>query len=559
MTVTPRGPGWSRSPGPDRRSGAPLSTALPLLGSFAPTEAIAYDTAALVAATARFREPAHVVREPKDGRVGVAFGGAVRPGGPGAGEHGWIGTLPPLWPEWLGDRSFNETHGTRFPYIAGAMANGICSTAIVIAMARAGMLGFFGAAGLSLPRVTAALDEIQAAVGDLPFGANLIHSPSEPALEAGVVELYLSRGVRRVSASAYMGLTPHVVRYACTGLSQGPDGRIHRKNYLFAKISRPEVAGRFMSPAPAEILDGLVRDGKLTAEEARIARLVPLAEDVTVESDSGGHTDNRPLGSLFPTIAHLRDQLVAKHGYTRPVRVGAAGGLGTPSAVAAAFALGAAYVLTGSVNQCTVEAAISQPAKELLAKADVADVTMAPAADMFELGVEVQVLKRGTLFASRAHKLRDLYREYPSWEAIPAEERQKIERDLFKADFATVWDATRAFWSGREPKQVAKAETDGKHKMALVFRWYLGKSSRWAIEGDPARVADYQIWAGPAQGAFNAWVKGTFLEPASARTVVQIAANLLEGAAAITRAQQLRAYGAPVPAAAFAFAPRPLV
>jgi hypothetical protein len=42
------------------------------------------------------------------------------------------------------------------------------------------------------------------------------------------------------------------------------------------------------------------------------------------------------------------------------------------------------------------------------------------------------------------------------------------------------------------------------------------------------------------------------------RTVVQIARNLLEGAAVVTRAQQLRSYGVAVPEAAFQFAPRPL-
>ena len=36
--------------------------------------------------------------------------------------------------------------------------------------------------------------------------------------------------------------------------------------------------------------------------------------------------------------------------------------------------------------------------------------------------------------------------------------------------------------------------------MALVFRWYLGMSSRWAIEGSVERRSDYQIWCGPAQG-----------------------------------------------------------
>ncbi len=59
-------------------------------------------------------------------------------------------------------------------------------------------------------------------------------------------------------------------------------------------------------------------------------------------------------------------------------------------------------------------------------------------------------------------------------------------------------------------------------------------------------------------GAFNRWVAGSFLAEAKNRTVVQIALNLLEGAAVITRAGQLRSYGLPVSAAAFQFRPRPL-
>ncbi len=39
---------------------------------------------------------------------------------------------------------------------------------------------------------------------------------------------------------------------------------------------------------------------------------------------------------------------------------------------------------------------------------------------------------------------------------------------------------------------------------------------------------------------------------------VQIALNLLEGAAVITRASQLRSFGLPVPTTAFQFQPRPL-
>jgi hypothetical protein len=94
--------------------------------------------------------------------------------------------------------------------------------------------------------------------------------------------------------------------------------------------------------------------------------------------------------------------------------------------------------------------------------------------------------------------------------------------------------------------------------MALVFRWYLGRSSRWAIDGEASRRMDYQLWCGPAMGAFNRWAADSFLAKPVNRTVVQVARNLLEGAAVITRAQQLRSHGVAVPAAAFWFTPRRL-
>jgi trans-AT polyketide synthase/acyltransferase/oxidoreductase domain-containing protein len=60
-------------------------------------------------------------------------------------------------------------------------------------------------------------------------------------------------------------------------------------------------------------------------------------------------------------------------------------------------------------------------------------------------------------------------------------------------------------------------------------------------------------------GAFNRWVRGTFLADLRYRSVVQVALNLLEGAAVFTRAQQLRSMGLPVPDDAFNYSPRYLV
>jgi trans-AT polyketide synthase/acyltransferase/oxidoreductase domain-containing protein len=295
---------------------------------------------------------------------------------------------------------------------------------------------------------------------------------------------------------------------------------------------------------------------QLTEDEARLAHRVPLVEDVTVEADSGGHTDNRPLAVVLPAVRALAERIAHRHGYPRPVRVGAAGGLGDPAGVAAAFALGAAYVLTGTVNQLSVEAGLSDAAKEMLAGADLSDVVMAPAADMFEYGVRVQVLRRGTLFAARARQLYDAYQTYASLEAIPAPVRDRIEKDVLRSTFSDAWTQTRRFWQERDAREAERAERDARHRMALVFRSYLGLSSRWAIDGEPTRSADYQIWCGPAIGAFNRWVAGSPLAVPERRTVVQIALNLLEGAAVVTRAHQLRTYGVPVPDEAFSYRPR---
>ncbi len=514
----------------------------------------------MVAAIARCREPVHVVRDGESGPIGLGVGGELLPPGERRrGEYTLVASLPALFPEWLGDRSFCEVHGVRFPYVAGEMANGIATVEMVVAMSRSGMLGFFGAAGLGFSRVEAAVETLRATLGDeAPWGVNLIHSPNEASLENRVADLLIESGVRRISVSAFMALTPAVVRCAARGLTLDAAGRIVRPRHLFAKLSRREVARPFLSPAPEEILRALVASGGLTEEEAHLAARIPVAEDITVEADSGGHTDNQALVALLPTILQLRDELAAQHGYTRPIRVGAAGGLGTPGAIAAAFSLGAAYVVTGSVNQAALESGLSDEGKRMLAQAEVADVIMAPAADMFELGVKLQVLRRGSMFGVRAAKLYEAYHAHPSLEAIPEALRARLEREVLHATFDAIWEETRTFWEARSPEQVALAVRDPKHRMALVFRWYLGMASRWAIAGETSRRADYQIWCGPSMGAFNSWVRGSFLEDPKQRGVVQIALNLLEGAAVVTRAHQLRTYGVPVPAAAFDFRPRPL-
>ncbi|MFJ8815226.1 PfaD family polyunsaturated fatty acid/polyketide biosynthesis protein [Amycolatopsis thermoflava] len=464
-----------------------------------------------------------------------------------------LAVVPALRPETLGDAAFRTAHGVTHAYHAGAMANGIASAALVTALANAGFLASYGAAGVVPAKVDAALTRIRRDAPGKPFACNVIHSPSEPALERATVDACLRHTVTCVEASAFLDLTPEIVRYRLTGLT--PDGRARHR--IIAKVSRAEVAERFLRPAPEPLVRALLDAGEVTAEQAAAARRVPVADDITAEADSGGHTDRRPLTVLLPELIALRDRVQRELGYATPVRVGAAGGIGTPAAAAAAFALGAAYVVTGSINQATVEADQSETTKRLLAGAGVADCEMAPSADMFEMGVDVQVLKRGTMFPGRAKKLYDVYRTFDGVENLPADVRAELEERILRRPLADVWQDCVRFFTERDPGQIARAEGNPKRRMALIFRWYLGLSSGWSISGAPDRTADYQIWCGPAMGAFNDWVAGTYLAAPAHRHAAELASQLMRGAAFAARVHQLRLAGVRLPAASATYVPTP--
>jgi PfaD family protein len=480
--------------------------------------------------------------------------GRIRTSGDPAGDQVLAATGPRPATA-LGDAAFRAAHGVRYSYMAGAMANGIASAPMVAALARAGFLASFGAAGVLPARVDEALAAIVRDTGGAPFACNLIHSPSESALEAATIDACLRHGVTTLEASAFVEPTAQLVRYRVAGLRRDRTGRVEAAHRVIGKVSRAEVAERFLRPAPPDLVRALLAAGDITPEQAELAAAVPLADDITAEADSGGHTDGRPLVVLVPELLALAERIRREQGRPTAVRVGAAGGIGTPAAAAAAFALGAAYVVTGSVNQATVEADQSDTTKRMLAATGVADTAMAPSADMFELGVEVQVLRRGTLFPGRARQLYELYRAYDGVDALPVDVRETLEKKVFRRSLDDVWQDCVEFFSRRDPDQITRAAGDPRRRMALVFRWYLGRSSGWSIAGDPDRAADYQVWCGPAMGAFNAWVAGSHLAEVGNRRVAEVAAHLMTGAAFHERAAALRSAGARLPASATTYIP----
>ena len=426
----------------------------------------------------------------------------------------------------LGSKEFKAEYNLKYAYLTGGMYKGIASKELVVRMGKAGLMGFFGSGGLELHQVEAALQEIRTELGNgQAYGMNLVANPTDLEPEEKLVDLYLQYGITRIEAAAYMQMTPALVRYRAKGLTGDSPHTAASTHKIIAKVSRPEVAEQFLSPAPERIVKKLLDAGKITQPEANLLGKMPMADALCVEADSGGHTDQGMPYALMPAMITLRDEMIKKYGYSQRVYVGAAGGIGTPEAAAAAFILGADFILTGSINQCSVEAGTSDPVKDMLQDINVQDTDYAPAGDMFEMGAKVQVLKKGVFFPARANKLYDLYRFHNSLEEIDEKTRKQLQERYFKRSFEEIYQDVRDFYP---PEEIERAERNPKYKMALIFKWYFGYTTRLALEGNTEQKVDFQVHCGPALGAFNQWVKGTPLENWRNRRVDEMAEKLMK-------------------------------
>lgn len=451
--------------------------------------------------------------------------------------------LPPLSASSLGSREFLELFDLKLACVAGSMANGISSVELVSTMAENGCLASFGAAGLSIEKIGEAIQQLQQRLGNKPFAFNLIHSPGDKNLEYETARLYVEKGISVIEISAFLQLTPAVILCRASGLRSASDGQIEVPRQIIAKVSRGEVAEQFLRPAPEIMLDKLVDEGAITEEEAKLASEIPICDALTVESDSGGHTDGQPLMALFPSILSLREKLSISGELQRPVFLGVAGSIGTPASVAAAFAMGADYVMTGSINQACVEAGTSSEVKSMLASAKTTDVSKAPAADMFAMGVQVQVLKQGTLFPMRAQKLYELYREFDSLDDLPDVEVKRLEEQFFRMSLEKAKHCAEEYTRTNHPEALQALLQEPRVMMLRVFLWYMSHSSSWATSGEGDRKLDYQVWCGPAMGAFNAWAAGTPMSLPAGRKVYGISKALMQGAAYLLRLQNMRTLG----------------
>lgn len=417
----------------------------------------------------------------------------------------------------LGSAAFRKAYGLSYSYVVGTMGYGVSGEKVIHAASRAGLLSIAGTDGLKTDEIQALLRAIRS--GDsgnsAAFAVHLSHDSSD-AREAALIDLYLQEDARLLAVSGYSAVTRSLVRYRLKGLTRDASGRILEKNHLLSFVSRTDTAESFLSPPPERVVRSLLDQGEITEEEARLASSIPLCRDVCVEADGGGATNRTPLFTALPAIRAVAAHLTERFGYEEALRVGVSGGIGTGEAAAAAFLLGADFIVTGSVNQCAVESATSNAVKDLLCTLRVQDVAYVSAGDVFDPERAFQVVKKGSLFKARADRLLRLARR----ESLSLEDRHALEQ-LAAACFGQSLDAALA----------SDGNTDSTDPAARLMARYLEQSLRWAIQGDLEHATNYQIPSGPAIGAFNEWVRGTELEDRSHRTIAAIAEKIMNGAA----------------------------
>ncbi|MFI3046494.1 ACP S-malonyltransferase [Pseudomonas coronafaciens] len=435
-------------------------------------------------------------------------------------------------PNTLGPSSFRERYEVDLSCLVGGMARGIASTRMVTKLAQNNLLGFFGSGGLPLNETERALATLVDSCNGKCWGLNLVASHADDAL----IDLAIKYNVPVVEAAAFVDVTQALVRYRLATLPKTPGDNNHPRTggqarlqaRLIVKLSDPAVAARFLSPAPQHMVKALLASGAITAYQASLAPHRAVADDICIEGVSGGHTGKATWLDLLPTIRRQRDDAIKQYGFVDTVHIGAAGGMGSPESVAAAFMSGAQFVVTGSINQCTPEAATSDLVKDMLSRASTNDTDFAPSSDMFEIGSKVQVLKKGLLYPARSKKLYELYNSFSSWLDIPIETRQSIEEKYFRKSFAMVLQELEA---ARPTTYDLSASDRSKCQMAQVFKWYCSQASRYAQAGDETRKVDFQIWAGPSIGAANHWLGATQLSDWRKRHVDQLTQALMSDAA----------------------------
>lgn len=436
--------------------------------------------------------------------------------------------------EQLGAQTFRTAYNSRYACLIGGLHNGVTSADMIVKLRNEGLMGYLGTGGLTLPQIEQDIRLIQASVKpDAKFGVGWRDAFNDATYDHAMANALSRANIRFVEASGFVNMTAGLVSYRLQGLQRNERGEIFSNHRVLGRCARAEVATAFFSPPPQRLVDRLLAEGRISPEQARWSQQISMADDVCIDSTAGSYYEPTSLPILLTGMIRLKQEIAQRHPAASNIHIGVSGGLGTPEAVGVAFMLGADFVATDVINQCSQEAATSADVKQLLQSCGLHDTTYASTEYGFEAGLKRSVLKRSTFFPVRANKLYSLYRQLGSLQDLAPKLRHRIEDKYFGRSFDTIEAEIIATSGEREWRQKSPHS-----QMSRVFRWYLDSAPRWAIEGDADHKVNYHIDCAPEMGACNQWLLHSSLEDWQQRSVSSVTEKLMEEAAEFLNRQK---------------------
>jgi NAD(P)H-dependent flavin oxidoreductase YrpB (nitropropane dioxygenase family) len=250
---------------------------------------------------------------------------------------------------------------------------------VVAAVSRAGGFGVLGAVGYTPEQLAVELDWIDGEVGDRPYGVDIVipqidagASESDPErlreeLVQQIPEEYFAYARKILADHNVPELPPGEFHNGLIVRSTSTTARLHAAEAL--KHDAVTVIANALGAPPPDLTDEIHDAGRLvvglcgSVEHAR--RHVDNGVDVIVAqgAEGGGHTGYIGSIVLWPQVIEA----------VSPIPVLAAGGIGSGAQIAAALAMGAQGVWTGTLWLGTDWSEMTDEQKEALVAAKSAD------------------------------------------------------------------------------------------------------------------------------------------------------------------------------------------
>jgi len=194
--------------------------------------------------------------------------------------------------------------------------------------------------------------------------------------------------------------------------------------------------------------------------------------------------------------------------------------------------MGAAYVVLEVWNQACGLRQHSEHVRKLLQVVEsTIDGPLPCIRHVWEWVVELQVLKRGTLFGPRARNY-IIYKTYESIDENPAAETPSAREKYSETIGGKFANPVILNFSNSGIRATSNAQRQSAPEVAFEFSdGTLAYPSNWANAGTQIELLDFQIWCGTSHGR-NQWLgwKGTYLGTTKIEKVADVAPTIMEGA-----------------------------